>query len=336
MLVPILFWVAICIASSAVMAASNLDKPYYDLDNAENLFKKFIKEYGKLYEGNDYFERLEIFKENLKDINRRNEKYSLAVFKVNRLADLKPEELHNTRSGYFKNFNENTNKVAFPPGTTAAPKSFDWRTHGKVTRVKDMGIRACYGCTYLFSATGNIEGQYAIKYNQTVSLSEEQALDCCFDNDGIFGGSPCNLMNDFARRTGIMLESDYPFVGERGYCHEDNAKVAVGVIEGFELDTMDEDVLKQNLYDIGPLSICFFDEDFFFYKEGIVEPDTCGNDYYYNPCALLVGYGEENGTDYWTLKFSYGPEWGEEGYGRLRRGINACGIGYYTYTATIA
>ena len=47
-----------------------------------------------------------------------------------------------------------------------------------------------------------------------------------------------------------------------------------------------------------------------------------------NHAVLLVGYGvdADSNVDYWTVKNSWGDEFGEDGYFRIARNEGTCGI----------
>ena len=63
------------------------------------------------------------------------------------------------------------------------------------------------------------------------------------------------------------------------------------------------------------------------YKSGIIDSPDCG--IMLNHAVLAVGYGTENGTDYYIVRNSWGPDWGEQGYVRIAAnadGPGVCGI----------
>ena len=69
---------------------------------------------------------------------------------------------------------------------------------------------------------------------------------------------------------------------------------------------------------------------FKFYKSGVITSESCGQNV--NHGVLIVGYGTENGIDYWLVKNSWGSMWGLGGYVKIGRSWSSseggiCGIG---------
>lgn len=62
------------------------------------------------------------------------------------------------------------------------------------------------------------------------------------------------------------------------------------------------------------------------YKSGIFQsPAPCGTTI--NHAVLVVGFGKDSaGIPYWLIRNSWGSDWGESGYMRMRRGANVCGL----------
>merc|ERR1719350_2090657 len=67
------------------------------------------------------------------------------------------------------------------------------------------------------------------------------------------------------------------------------------------------------------------DAGFEHYKSGVFDKCSNGNG---NHAVVIVGWGTEKNIPYWLIKNSWGPNWGEKGYIKLKRGtcyINKAG-----------
>ena len=77
----------------------------------------------------------------------------------------------------------------------------------------------------------------------------------------------------------------------------------------------------------GPIA-CLVDatDEFEAYTGGIFDNDTDSHDYDLNHVISLVGYGVENGVEFWIGRNSWGTFWGEKGFFRIIKGKNMIGI----------
>jgi C1A family cysteine protease len=302
-------------------------------------FQEFINTYSKNYSTEEYMARFNIFKDNYKKMEAfnigSNEKTQHAQG-ITKFFDMTPEEyrktIPNLKVSVLRLLNTFERElVAYESNGTDVPDSWDWRKEGAVTYVKNEGYY-CYS-SWAFSIIGNLEGLNFLKYGQLVSLSEQQLVDCDSNNMGCNGGDIEEGFK-FVQKNGVMLESDYPYKVIEGRCRFNNKKIALR-ISGYKFAaSQNEEVIKEFLYKTGPLSIAINAEHLQFYTNGIinVDNDKCPPESL-DHGVLLVGYGSENGQDYWIIKNSWGSSWGEQGYFRLARGKGLCGVNTYVLSA---
>jgi len=211
------------------------------------------------------------------------------------------------------------------------PADFDWRNFGAVTTVKDQG--SCGSC-WTFSAAGALEGAYFLRTGNLANLSTQQLGDCTNyppDQDLCNGGWPLWSMEYVERNGGMYTDSEYPYIASKQTCQTLN-NTQVAKVTGTLTVNNNETEIQEALITLGPLSIAFHVDDSFQFwnwnEHPIFQEDSCSTEA--NHAVLLVGYGvDDDGTKYWIVKNSWGEWFAEEGYFKILRGVNMCGIENY-------
>ncbi|CAG9855681.1 unnamed protein product [Phyllotreta striolata] len=292
----------------------------------EKDWKLFKQEFNKTYNsGEEEQKRFKIFKENWNNINKHNKRYDKGLEtysqEINRFGDLTDNEFTET---YGLSENNWISNYTIDNGSNQIDNDYlDWRAKGAVTPAKDQG--KCGSC-WIFSAVGNLESLYFRKTGNLETFSEQYIVDC-ISNESCDGGSP-KWAFEFMKEKGVRLESDYPYNAEQNNCKNLTTPVLfVDFNSTCFQNSMDEVVLKEAVRQNGPLSVCLYvTYRWRFYKSGVWFHNQCSD--FSNHCLVLVGYGTENGKNYWLIKNSWGPNWGENGFIKVARfkHQNYCGL----------
>lgn len=212
--------------------------------------------------------------------------------------------------------------------TDGLPDTVDWVTDGGVTPVKNQ--LACGSC-WAFSTTGSIEGAAFVKSGELVSLSEQNLIDCDHVDNGCAGGMMENAFKFDEAAKGLCSEASYPYLAtDTNTCQANCTKVESSIVKDY-LDIKEKD--KHGLIAsivLQPTSIAMQADQlsFQFYSSGVFSDKSCGEAGAVDHGVLAVGYGTDatSGKDYFTIKNSWGGDWGEQGYFRLdRKSDNAWG-----------
>ena len=305
-------------------------------------FQRFIKKYNKKYASvNEYLARFEVFKTNvMTTLKESNESYQTGITKF---SDLTHQEFAKT----YLNLNYDAMAMAnFEPVivkvSNAAPTSYDWRNYGRVSAVKDQG--SCGSC-WAFATVANLEGLYAATKGTIKTFSEQMLVDCDTSDSGCNGGLMEYSFTWLKKNGGIMYQSDYPYVGYKGTCKSSASKYADFKVTGYKKlgssystwSCVDEDQIKEFLYETGPLAIALNADPLQTYSSGVLDlTSTKCPSSGINHAVTLVGYGATTSVDYWIIKNSWGKSWGESGYFRIRRGNGTCGVNCYITSATVS
>ena len=162
-----------------------------------------------------------------------------------------------------------------------------------------------------------------------LDVSDQHLLDCaygCIGDDcangckGAAGNIYAKWYNNIAGGPEMVHENHYPYVQEEnnykckatGYWHP-GYKIEKGF---WDYDCSDEKMMKL-IYQYGAISTGVgVDNGFSYHKQGVYDKCTSQST---NHAVVTVGWGTENGVDYWLIKNSWGKGWGDQGYIKVKR-----------------
>ena len=205
------------------------------------------------------------------------------------------------------------------------PQSFDSRTQwsGCIHPIRNQ--ERCGSC-WAFSASEVLSDRFCISENVNEVLSPQWLVSCDTSNDGCNGGN-LPLVWQYMESNGIPKDSCDPYISGGGQSHtgsctdqcQDQKFYKATNIGGFySIDNAKMDIMSN-----GPVQTGFtVYQDFMSYTSGIYE-HSWGSQLG-GHAVKIVGWGNQDGTDYWIVANSWGASWGIDGFFWI--GTDQCGI----------
>jgi len=211
----------------------------------------------------------------------------------------------------------------FLPLACSPPDNFDARTKFTNCVHSPMDQKDCGSC-WAFSIAEMMSDRFCIS-GKNATLSPQFLTSCDLDNDACNGGSIYTGMQ-YAEEYGIVSEECFPYGSGQGFtplCPRQKCPTGMpftkfhckkGSVKAYT-KTNDMKCALLN----GPLASRFeVYEDFLQYKSGVYKHET--GEYVGGHAIKILGWGVENGTDYWLCENSWGDKWGMDGFFKIKQG----------------
>ena len=288
----------------------------------EQSFVQWMRSTNNMFTGEEYQTRLGVWMANKRLVQEHNKNGEFRL-EMNHLAHYTPAE-YKAILGFKPNL---AKRVEAVPSNFMAPASIDWRDKKVVNPIKDQG--QCGSC-WAFSAVQAQESLYKIMAGKLQSLSEQNLVDCvllCYGcNGGLMAFAYSYVCNHQSGKW--MLEDDYPYTAVDGTCKFDSSKATSKTTGYFDITEGSESELQLKVTTWGPAAVAIDASHMSFqlYSSGIYDESACSSENLDHGVGC-VGFGSENGVNYWIIRNSWGTSWGEQGYIRMVKDKNnQCGV----------
>jgi len=296
-----------------------------------------MEQYSKVYDSaSSYDHAYHNFVASLKRSAARNTHGGKTQWGLTKFSDLSPAEfkkLYLTAKPQKPRANVKVAHITHK----VTDSSFDWRTKGAISPVKDQA--QCGSC-WAFSTTENLESQWFIQHKEMLILAPQQLVDCDPQSQGCGGGWTYWAWEYLASVHGQELNSSYPYMAVNQPCKFQQTEVAASVknpayaygitpCKSGPCTNQDENKMKAAVTTIGPMSVCVNAQTWNDYQGGVVQGTDCSGDAGgIDHCVQVVGYSwpEDVTQGYWIVRNSWNTNWGNDGYIYLQTGANTCAV----------
>jgi len=213
------------------------------------------------------------------------------------------------------------------------PKDFDGRTKwpGLIHPIRDQ--QRCGSC-WAFSASEVLSDRVAIASGKASPvLSPEDMVSCDGNDKGCHGGN-LPLAWGYLKSTGIVSDACFPYSAGNGTAPSCSQTCADGeawssskvkAASAYAINGVAN--IQRELMTNGPVQVAFMVyKSFMSYKSGVYQKHRFEFIPEGGHAVKLVGWGTEQGTDYWLVANSWNTNWGMDGFFKIKRGGNECGI----------
>jgi C1A family cysteine protease len=205
-------------------------------------------------------------------------------------------------------------------GDTIEWDYFNWRDYDAITPITHQG--PCGSC-WAFAAVAELESNMLIYDQRFADLSEQQVMSCNVYGSGCSGGWSEAAYLLFMSY-GSVSEGCMPYEADDTVpCREDMC-TPLGKIVGYESVQNSVNIIKQALMR-GPVWTTFtVDDPFYAYESGCLEYNATGP---INHAVIIIGWDDNEcfGEGAWICKNSWGENWGDSGFFKIKYGDSKIG-----------